>query len=112
MNSPSSEQEPDINSIQALIQQGKLAEALDKLDKLPLEQRNGNTALYLRGVCFRLRGDFAEAEMTLLKLIEQRSSYGRGFQELGHVYRDAGKLTEALSAYASACHMNPALKAS
>ena len=112
MNSPRNEQELDINSIQALIQQGKLAEALDELDKLPFEQRNGNTALYLRGVCFRLRGDFAEAEMTLLKLIEQRSSYGRGFQELGHVYRDAGKLTEALSAYASACHMNPALKAS
>lgn len=102
----------DLNGIQGLLQSGRVPEALAQLDELPDEQKSDNTALYLRGVCYRLLGAFDKAEHTLFTLIDQRPSYGRGFQELGHVYRDGGKPMEALGAYATASHMNPALKAS
>ena len=67
---------------------------------------------YMKGVCLRNLRDFAAAEQVLLGLVEQHPSYGRAFQELGHLYRDANMPVEALNAYATACHLNPGLKAS
>jgi len=104
--------ETDLGAIQALIQAGRIPEGLAQLEALPNELSNDNSVLYMRGVCYRLLGDYSAAEQTLFKLLEQRPSYGRAFQELGHVYRDGDRGAEALGAYATACFMNPALKAS
>ena len=42
------------------------------------------------------RRQLADAERILLKLIEGFPSYGRGFQELGHLYRDTLRNPEAV----------------
>ena len=102
----------DLGAIQTLIQAGRVPEGLAQLEALPGTLSNDNTVLYMRGVCYRLLGDYGAAEQTLFTLLDQRPSYGRAFQELGHVYRDGDRGSEALGAYATACFMNPALKAS
>ena len=99
-------------AIQALIQQGNIPGALSALDQLDDPDRESQMGLYMRGVCLRHSRQAADAERFLLKLIEGFPSYGRGFQELGHLYRDHLRNAEAVSAYATACHLNPALKAS
>ena len=102
----------DQQEIQKLIQQGKLPDALRALDGLDADERNSQMNLYMRGVCLRHLRQWADAEKVLHQLIAKSPSYGRGFQELGHLYRDAGRPPEAVGAYATACHLNPALKAS
>ena len=102
----------DHQEIQKLIQQGRLPDALRVLDGLDRDERSSQMGLYMRGVCLRHLKQWADAEKVLHQLIAKSPSYGRGFQELGHLYRDAGRPPEAVGAYATACHLNPALKAS
>ena len=85
---------------------------LETLNSLAESTQSSAMGQYMRGVCFRLMRDFANAESALRQLVEGNPSYGRAFQELGHLYRDANMPTEALNAYATACHLNPGLKAS
>ena len=98
--------------IQTLIQQGNIPGALSALDALDEHARTSQMGLYMRAVCLRHLRQHADAERTLLRLIEIAPNYGRAFQELGHLYRDTVRNPEAVSAYATACHLNPALKAS
>jgi tetratricopeptide (TPR) repeat protein len=102
----------DFSALQGLISQGRLNDALESLRQLPAEVQGSDYGLYLIAVCQRHSGDLTSAEISLLSLISQASSYGRAFQELGHLYRSTGRLQEALGAYATACHLNPALRAS
>jgi len=102
----------DQEEIQKLIQQARLPEALSALDALPVDKQESQMGLYMRAVCLRHLKQWGDAEKVLHRLIGLSPSYGRGFQELGHLYRDAGRPPEAVGAYATACHLNPALKAS
>jgi tetratricopeptide (TPR) repeat protein len=102
----------DQEEIQKLIQQARLPEALSALDALPVDKQESQMELYMRAVCLRHLKQWEDAEKVLHRLIGLSPSYGRGFQELGHLYRDAGRPPEAVGAYATACHLNPALKAS
>jgi len=102
----------DQDGIQKLIQEGKLPDALQALDCLAADDRNSQMGLYMRAVCLRHLKQWADAEKVLHQLVAKSPSFGRGFQELGHLYRDAGRPPEAVGAYATACHLNPALKAS
>jgi tetratricopeptide (TPR) repeat protein len=102
----------DQEEIQKLIQQARLPEALSALDALPVDKQESQMELYMRAVCLRHLKQWGDAEKVLHRLIGLSPSYGRGFQELGHLYRDAGRPPEAVGAYATACHLNPALKAS
>ena len=101
-----------LQSVQTLIQKGSVAEALAALETLPPEAGESQMGLYMDSVCRRHLGQFALAEKSLQVLIAQYPSYARAFQELGHLYRDAGRAGDALGAYATACNLNPALKAS
>jgi tetratricopeptide (TPR) repeat protein len=101
-----------LQSVQTLIQKGSVAEALAALETLPPEAGESQMGLYMDSVCRRHLGQFALAEKSLQALIAQYPSYARAFQELGHLYRDAGRAGDALGAYATACNLNPALKAS
>ena len=112
MSSDSQETVDTLQAIQNLLQQGHLTEALEAILALPTEQQAAKTGLYMRGVCERHLRAYGDAEKSLLSLVEQFPSHGRGYQELGHLYRDVNKLQDALGAYATACHLNPALKAS
>lgn len=101
-----------LGAIQTLIQEGNIPAALSALDDLDERDRESQMGLYMRGVCLRHSRQLDDAERVLLKLIDCFPSYGRAFQELGHLYRDTLRNPEAVSAYATACHMNPALKVS
>ena len=110
--SPANENPDPLGAVQRLLQQGEIAKALETLNSLADSAQSSVMGQYMRGVCFRLMRDFANAESALRQLVEGNPSYGRAFQELGHLYRDANMPTEALNAYATACHLNPGLKAS
>ena len=113
MNSSASNNTHDgLPAVQKLLQQGEIPRALETLESLPTEAQSSVMGQYMRGVSLRLMRDYANAETTLRQLVDQSPSYGRAFQELGHLYRDADMVTEALNAYVTACHLNPALKAS
>ena len=97
---------------QQLIQKGELAKALETLDTLPEEAQATTSTRYMRGVCYRHMKNFGNAETLFRQILEDEPSHARAFQELGHLYRDAEMPVEALNSYATACHLNPALKAS
>ena len=101
-----------LTTVQQMIQRGDVRAALVAIEALPSDAQQSLMGTYMKGVCLRNLRDFAAAENVLLTLIEQHPSYGRAFQELGHLYRDASMPIEALNAYATACHLNPGLRAS
>ena len=101
-----------LTTVQQMIQRGDVRAALVAIEALPSDAQQSLMGAYMKGVCLRNLRDFAAAENVLLTLIEQHPSYGRAFQELGHLYRDASMPIEALNAYATACHLNPGLRAS
>ena len=112
MTSNASQTAEALTAAQQLIQRGDVQAALAAIEALPRDAQQSLMGAYMKGVCLRNLRDFAAAEQVLLGLVEQHPSYGRGFQELGHLYRDANMPVEALNAYATACHLNPGLKAS
>ncbi len=112
MTSNASKTSDALNAAQRLIQRGDVQAALEAIEALPRGAQQSLMGAYMKGVCLRNLRDFAAAEQVLLALVEQHPSYGRAFQELGHLYRDANMPAEALNAYATACHLNPGLKAS
>ncbi|MBU02600.1 MAG: hypothetical protein CME55_04835 [Halieaceae bacterium] len=112
MTSNASQTAQALSAAQQLIQRGEVQAALSAIEALPRDVQQSLRCAYMKGVCLRNLRDFAAAEQVLLALVEQHPSYGRAFQELGHLYRDANMPVEALNAYATACHLNPGLKAS
>ncbi len=112
MTSNASQTAQALSAAQQLIQHGEVQAALSAIEALPRDVQQSLRCAYMKGVCLRNLRDFAAAEQVLLALVEQHPSYGRAFQELGHLYRDANMPVEALNAYATACHLNPGLKAS
>ena len=112
MTSNASQTAEALTAAQQLIQRGDVQAALSTIEALPRDVQQSLMGAYMKGVCLRNLRDFAAAEQVLLGLVEQHPSYGRAFQELGHLYRDANMPVEALNAYATACHLNPGLKAS
>ena len=112
MTSNASQTAEALTAAQQLIQRGDVQAALSAIEALPRDVQQSLMGAYMKGVCLRNLRDFAAAEQVLLGLVEQHPSYGRAFQELGHLYRDANMPVEAVNAYATACHLNPGLKAS
>ena len=112
MTSNASQTAEALTGAQQLIQRGDVRAALSAIEALPSDVQQSLMGAYMKGVCLRNLRDFAAAERVLLALVDQHPSYGRAFQELGHLYRDANMPVEALNAYATACHLNPGLKAS
>ena len=112
MTDTNTNQQDPLGPIQALIQQGEIPQATEAITALPDDVRLSKMGMYMSAVCLRRLQEFARAERTLHELTESHPSFGRAFQELGHLYRDSGAIYEALNAYGTACHLNPALKAS
>ena len=65
----------------------------------------------MQAVCCRYLRRFDEARAALLALKNLAPEYGRAHQEEGHLMRDCGEFTAAVSAYRRACRCNPALVA-
>ena len=112
MTDTNNKQQDPLGPIQSLIQQGEIPQAHEAITALPDDVRLSKMGMYMSAVCLRRLHEFARAERTLHELTESHPSFGRAFQELGHLYRDSGAVYEALNAYGTACRLNPALKAS
>ena len=69
-------------------------------------------ALYTLAVTQRMQRQIPMAMETLDRLIAVDPSYGRGWQERGHCFRDSGRQEEAIAAYQRAVTHNGALAAS
>ena len=83
--SPVNEDPDALGAVQVLLQQGEVAKALEALNGLADTAQSSAMGQYMRGVCLRLTRDFANAESALRQLVDSNPSYGRGFQELGHL---------------------------
>ena len=86
-----------------------LAESLPSLDSHAALLEEG---LYFLAVAQRYQKKHREALATLAQLHTRAPTHGRGFQEEGHNFKALGDRDAALTAYAWACHYNPALEAS
>ena len=103
---------PDLGSIQDKVVAKRFDEALSDLDLVLSADPENPEALYMSAVCRRYKADFASALATIARLKLVAPEHGRAHQEEGHIYRDTGRLDDALQAYSRACRYNPALEAS
>ena len=102
-----------IHKAKQRIQQGQISEAEGVvLELLNQDQDQDNVeGLYLLAVCQRYLKKTAKALETLEKLKGVSPSYGRAFQEQGHIYRQQQDIMPAMDAYKQAVLLNPALLA-
>ena len=68
--------------------------------------------LYLTSVCYRYLEDYDKALSSLSHLIDLDSTYGRAFQEFGHVHMKLNDKKKAIKGYIRAVRHNPSLQAS
>lgn len=107
-----SQQNPDLKSIQDKVVAKRFDEALADLADITRDNPDNPETLYLTAVCRRYRGECAAALEVLAKLKALVPEHGRAHQEEGHNYRDMDRADDALQAYSRACRFNPALEAS
>lgn len=94
------------------LKNARLADAHASCKRL-LEIAPGNIdALYTLAVTQRMQRQIPMALETLDQLIALDPSYGRGWQERGHCFRDIGRKDDAIAAYQRAVTHNGALMAS
>lgn len=93
------------------MQEGAPEKALAAIASLD-EHRRSAEADYVAAVCYRLLGNTDAAIAALATVRELSPASGRAWQEEGHVWRDAGDLERALTAYQKATAVNPWLIAS
>ncbi|WDE05840.1 sulfotransferase [Thalassomonas viridans] len=103
---------PEISSIQKQVQQGRFTVALTLCKQLLESRPEDSEALYLAAVCCRYLELYPKAIGFLTQLVQLSPSYGRAYQELGHVYRATGDKQQALENYLLAVKRNPSLHAS
>ncbi|PQA89551.1 tetratricopeptide repeat-containing sulfotransferase family protein [Hyphococcus luteus] len=101
-----------LKSAQALITQGRFADAAAALNGALKTAPDHPDLLYMAAVCARYEKRFDDAASLLEALRRAAPDFGRGFQEEGHLHREKGEFEKALSAYARAVQSNPGLEAS
>ncbi len=94
------------------MQRGEFADAERELGATLAADPDHGEALYLLAVTQRYLGREQAARETLGRLKALVPGHARAFQEEGHLNRAAGQYEAALTAYARACQLNPALEAS
>ena len=96
----------------AFMQSGEFADAQQLMEQLLADYPNHSEALYLISVAQRFRENYAGALASLGKLIEIEPTYGRAWQEHGHVHMARNNNVEARSAFQAAATHNSSLIAS
>lgn len=96
----------------ALLQDGKLLEAIDGAQSVLDEDPNQADALYLLAVAQRYLKQYDRALLSIARLKELRPAYGRACQEEAHTYLAQEKIPEAIAAYRHAVSLNKSLIAS
>ena len=101
-----------LSQAKAQIQAGQFADAQGLLERLLTDYPNHSEALYFISVAQRLSENYAGALSSLQKLITIEPSYGRAYQERGHVFMARNETDEARSAFQQAVRLNSSLIAS
>lgn len=100
-----------LEQIQQLIVDQHFGEARRYLDDVLQSDPDNFDALYMDAVCRRYDRDFEGAAGRIEQLKNMAPEHGRVRQEEGHLLRAMGDESRALTAYAWACQLNPALEA-
>jgi tetratricopeptide (TPR) repeat protein len=101
-----------LREARAHLQNAKLVEAAIICENLLESAPENRDALYTLAVAQRMQRNYPEALATIERLLSLDPSYGRAWQERGHIQRDCGYPDEALAAYQRAIVHNGALAAS
>jgi len=96
----------------ALIQAGDFSDAQDLMERLLNDYPNHSEALYFSAVAQRFRENYQAALNSLQKLIEIEPTYGRAWQERGHILMAQGETADARAAFQQAATHNGSLIAS
>ena len=102
----------DVTSIQQKIAGGHYDDALTDLRSILEREADHADANYMAAVCYRYKKEFDHAQSYLDALKGSALDKGRVYQEQGHLYRAQQFMPQALTAYQTACQLNPALLAS
>ena len=98
--------------IKSLIQQGQFAKVVSQLPDLLKAFPKSVQLHYMSAVANRYQEHYKAAESSCQRLIELAPTYGRAYQELGHLLKRLGRKAEALDAFVKAIGFNSALVAS
>ena len=104
-------QSGDINSAIALSQQA-LNEQENNQDNTQKNNQEKNEVLYILAVAQRTKGLISEATKTVKTLIAADPNYARAHQENGYLLMNIGNKPSAVTAFARATRLNPALLSS
>ena len=104
-----SEIESTLERAQHLLRHGLVDQALEQTRQALDINPDNASALYTQAVCLRYNGQLEAALETVGRLHELAPEYGRGYQEAGHIRREAGAIEEAIRAYDQATKLNPGL---
>jgi tetratricopeptide (TPR) repeat protein len=98
-----------INAAKKSLKNNAFSEAQERLQPILREEPGHRAGLYITAVCQRYENNHDKARKTLKALIKAHPTYGRAFQELGHIEFAANNLGQAKGAYQKAASFNPAL---
>lgn len=97
----------ELNSISTLVQQGKLDEAEQRLDRYLMKLPGSSKANNLLGTVYLRQGHFAQAEAVLQKAIAAAPAMIDARVNLGDAYLADGKVEQAQAAYQGAVKIAP-----
>ena len=109
---PAARIEAEVARIQALLQKGELATALQTAATLRGEVPENRDVLYMTAVAQRYLQRIPDALATLAQLERLHPEYSRLYQERGHCYVGLRQAEHAIEAFLRAVNINPALPAS
>jgi tetratricopeptide (TPR) repeat protein len=109
---PVSRVEAEVKRIQALLQKGEVAAALQAAQTLRAEVPENRDVIYMIAVAQRYLQRLPEALATLAELERLHPEYSRLYQERGHCYVALRQAEPAIQAFLRAVNINPALPAS
>lgn len=89
----------------------QFASAIETLENLTSTQPNEHEAWYFLAVCQRYTQQPAAAVKSLQTCLEIDPSFGRAYQEFGHLYLAQGRIQDAIGAYLDAVRRNDSLVA-
>ena len=96
----------------ALIQTGEFSGAQSCMERLLSDYPNHSEALYFTAVAQRFSENYQSALSSLQKLIEIEPTYGRAWQERGHILMAQGEIADARASFQQAVIHNGSLIAS
>jgi tetratricopeptide (TPR) repeat protein len=111
-NPPASGLEAEVQRARGLMERRQFAQALALAQSLLVQVPRNRDVLYLVVVNQRYLNRITDALATLARFEAIHPDYGRLFQERGHCHRASGGSAAAITAYAQAVNLDPALPAS